>query len=79
MGVAPKGVVTPPSICGVCWGPAPVLAAEGATPLELVPLPAPAALEGTGCCKLLLDTLLDSLELEVWQDAEVGVANVTQG
>jgi len=81
VGVAPSGlVVTPANICGVCWGPAPLAAAEGAAPLDPLPLPpAPAALEGTGCVKLLLDTLLDSLELEAWQDAEVGVASVTQG
>ena len=71
VGVAPKGVVTPAAnICGVCWGPAPPLAPE---------LVVPTTLEGTGCVKLLLDTLLDSLELEVWQEAEVGVARVTQG
>lgn len=85
--MAPRGVVTPANICGVCWGPAPAplwplppLAAEGAAPLDPLPLPpAPAALVGTGCVKLLLDTLLDSLELEAWQEAEVGVASVTQG
>ena len=29
--------------------------------------------------ELLLETLLDSLELEVWQEAEEGVIRVTQG
>ena len=84
LGVAPSGLVdTPDKIWGVCWGPAPLLPLP---PLWLVPPfdpPLPEfwcpTLEGTGCVKLLLDTLLDSRELEAWHEAEVGVARVTQG
>lgn len=49
----------------VCWGVCWTLLMEG-TGVKLAELE-------------LLETRLDSLELEVWQEAEVGVAKVTQG
>ena len=64
-GVAPRGVV---NIWGGCWlAPPPWWLDE----LELL---------GTGWVTLELEeTRLDSRELEVWQEAEEGVARVTQG